>query len=67
MLITHLDHVFRGLLLKFLVTQYIHSDSKGWVDDGQSRFKWKHFAPEIILWSLCWYGSDTDELDEQQT
>ena len=20
-------------------------------------FKWKHFAPEIILWCLCWYGS----------
>ncbi len=20
-------------------------------------FKWKHFAPEIILWCLRWYGS----------
>jgi transposase, IS6 family len=20
-------------------------------------FKWKHFAPEIILWCLHWYGS----------
>ena len=23
----------------------------------QSEFKWKHFAPEIILWSLRWYGT----------
>ncbi len=22
-----------------------------------SEFKWKHFAPEIILWCLRWYGS----------
>ena len=22
-----------------------------------SEFKWKHFAPEIILWSLRWYGT----------
>ena len=20
-------------------------------------FKWKHFAPEVILWCLRWYGS----------
>lgn len=22
-----------------------------------NEFKWKHFAPTIILWSLRWYGS----------
>ena len=24
---------------------------------ANNEFKWKHFAPEIILWSLRWYGS----------
>ncbi|MCB5320410.1 IS6 family transposase [Yersinia massiliensis] len=24
---------------------------------ASSDFKWKHFAPEIILWCLRWYGS----------
>ncbi len=24
-------------------------------------FKWKHFAPEIILWCLRWYGSTPKE------
>ncbi|GEK16150.1 hypothetical protein AFI02nite_41860 [Aliivibrio fischeri] len=23
----------------------------------QSEFKWKHFAPEIILWFFRWYGT----------
>ncbi|NIA76642.1 IS6 family transposase, partial [Providencia rettgeri] len=22
-----------------------------------NEFKWKHFAPTIILWCLRWYGS----------
>ena len=24
-----------------------------------NNFKWKHFAPTIILWCLRWYGSTT--------
>lgn len=25
----------------------------------QSEFKWKHFTPEVTLWSLRWYGTTT--------